>query len=240
MRSLVLTPLLMAALAAGCTGAQRPTGDTGGASTRGAVVSCDAEPLLPLVAFPEGPNEGIVDLDERDLTFAGTHELPDGFVRLDFARPDGDSLRVKARLPITDWPLVSGTRYRVAVEYIYGMPSLASLTIEDATGVVVAAAADQSLGGRVYRDGLPLEGVELALRSTDCPSRAHDRCFESIVNRELVVTTSEGATALTHGGQVDIGSLTLTCLVAQEADYASGCADQGVVAVSWMAVRRGE
>lgn len=200
---------------------------------------CLAEPMSHLVAYVEGESGPTSRRHESGAAFRAARPLDDGFVRLTFGLSNGDSMAVRVRSPITEWPLAVAGLYDVTVEFVGGSPSLSGFVISDATGPIVAGASDQRPGGRIFPEGGPLPGLVLALSRSSCGSRPHGNCFESIVNQRLRVNRGDEPLDLVHGESADVGGFRLTCLAAQEAKYAPRCADAGLVAFSWVAVRSG-
>jgi len=77
-------------------------------------------------------------------------------------------------------PIAEGRSYEIQVDFFGGAPPASAIVLRDSTGLLFAAATDQSIGGHVLRNGLPEFRLELV--ESDCPSRASDRCYDSIAN----------------------------------------------------------
>lgn len=207
-------------------------------STSGPPVDpCRAEPLPTFVAYIEGQSGPTYRRHEPGAAFRAARPLEDGFVRLSFGLSNGDSMAVRIRSPLAEWPLVAAGLYDVTVEFVGGSPSLSGFVIADASGPIAAGASDQRPGGRIFPGASPLPDLVLAMSPTSCASRPHGQCYESIVNQRLRVNRGDEPLDLVHGESAEVGGYQLTCLAAQEVDYAPRCADAGLVAFSWFAVR---
>jgi hypothetical protein len=217
---------IMAAIGAGCSG-------------RGPSSECLAEPVGEFRVFVESRTSPppIASLGFNAEVVAHVPEDDIGFRRVVLRKEDDSESGLAYRMPGAVLPVRVGTKYGFRVEYVAGFPGASGLVIRDASGLLFAAASDQGPGERVLRQGVP--GFELEVLPSDCRSRPHGRCYDSIRNTRLRVTHDGQSATLRHGGSASLGRYRVDALTAQEVVYRPGCADAGLVALSWSIVRSG-
>jgi hypothetical protein len=206
-------------------------------STGPSVDPCRAEPQPHFVAVIENQPGPDYRRHEAGVAFRRAARLDGGFIRLVFGLSNGDSIALRIRSPLNEWPLVAAGLYDVTVEFAGGSPSLSGLVIADADGVIAAGASDQRPGGRIFVGGGPLPNLALTLAPSGCAGRPAGDCYRSLVNQRLRVTHGEDALEMAHGESATIGGFRVTALAAQEVEYSNRCADAGLVAFSWFASR---
>ena len=253
-------PLALAACA-GAGGASADSvshaGSAGAAGDATAAIDCAAEPLGPTGAFLEGARERVRHLE--GVRFAGP---PGGGDFPVYAITDGEGGRHRLtveniRLPGGDGGPAGGAAaggpYDLTVEYVMGEPAPSALVLLDQGGLVYAAASDYAprskdavagaLGAsaagaasgasaaNVLKTGLP--GFALRLVEVGCRSRPVTKCYAARVNLALEVTHGGKTVRLGNGESRDLDGYRVTCRAAERVEYAGGCADTGVLGVSW-------
>lgn len=194
---------------------------------------CGAPAAPPFTLVAEGP----VTPPPR-LTLAGRvtearwRSAPRGF-DLELRDAGGAAWRLRLDAPVDSLPAAWLVGDSIRAEIVAGWPAAVGLRITDEEGLVLAGASDQSVGGHVLADGLP--GLDLSLDPADCPPRADGECIESAENFRLTVREKkDGQTAaLMNGESARLGSLRVSCLIAQRVRYDPRCADAASPAVSW-------
>ena len=160
-----------------------------------------------------------------------------GFSRFSFKDDRGTMRRLKIKTPGEPLPLQVGVSYDVRVDYIPGFPSASGVSVRDADGLVYASVGDAAPNGLVMREGIP--GFLATFVPPACPSRASDRCYEGIFNATVRFTHDGRSVTLYQGERARLGRYEVVCFLAQQVVYRKGCADAGLLNVSYE-IRRAE
>jgi len=97
------------------------------------------------------------------------------------------------------------------------------------------AASDDGPGQTVLRGGV--EGFRIGFLPAWCPGRPADRCYEALTNRPLEFARGGETAVLMHGDMKTLGDYRIDCFVSQEVVYRKGCADAGLVGMSYRVAR---
>jgi len=200
------------------------------AASPAAVARCEAVPPGPVVVFERVPQ----DAGTRTFSAALAQVIPpadSGLTDLILEEPGGERRRVAFSSPAGLPPLREGSVCSFRLDYVGGEPDAAAIVIEDADGLVYAAATDQHPGAAVLREGLP--GWEFTLLPAECASRPAGSCYEAIRNTGLAIEHDGRRVVLFHGESATLGRYRVDCLVSHEVVYSPSCADAGLPGVSW-------
>jgi hypothetical protein len=199
-----------------------------------AVDPCLAEPLAPFDCALEGGMSGIsIRFSGRVTGIEPADEF--GRVHVVVREASGTDRRLTIQAPVQALPVANGGTYDFEIDRVGGMPTATGLIVRDDAGLVFAAASDQGIGDHVLAKGVP--GITLALAASDCPSRPHDACVESVVNRTLRVSTAGKDAALHNGESATLGGYAVRCLIAQQVKYSNRCSDFALFEVSYTIAR---
>jgi hypothetical protein len=188
-------------------------------------VFLDTVELMPPVSSVRFTAMVLEKLDPDDL----------GLGRVRLADTAGVQRTLAYALPGGELPLEVRARYDFQVDHAAGSPTASGLIVGDSRGLLFAAASDQQVGARVLKDGLP--GFEIDIAAGGCASRAGDRCYESVRNQRLRVRRAGETVELYHGSDSTLGGYRVSALTAQAVRYREGCADAGLIAVSYAVAR---
>lgn len=220
--------LVAIAAAAACAASPHP----GGADP----AACRREPSGGVLAAIEGMQ---TPRYARSLTGTIVSKTPGAVgqparvtVRLDSTQ---ETVRIVYRDPAGELPLPVGRHFRIEVESIGGFPGASALVASDEKGLAFAAASDDAPGQTVLRGGV--EGFRIDALPATCPGRPADRCYEALINRPLEFARSGETAVLMHGDRKTLGDYRIDCFTSQQVVYRKGCADAGLVGVSYRIVR---
>jgi hypothetical protein len=132
-------------------------------------------------------------------------------------------------------PVIVSQRYVFEIQHKPGYPTACSIVVSDETGMLFAGVTDWSLGVNVMPDGPA--GFELNAGESECESRPHGSCYESITNTPLSVSYNGESISLFHGESGKLSEYLVTCLTCQDVVYTSTCADAGLSGVSYIIER---
>lgn len=153
-------------------------------------------------------------------------------VRLDSTE---ETVRILYKDPTGEVPLPPGRHFELEVESIGGYPGASALVASDERGLAFVAASDGAPGRKVLRGGV--EGVRIGFLPARCPGRPADRCYEALINRPLEFARGGETAVLMHGDQKTLGDYRIDCFASQQVVYRKGCADAGLVGLSYRVVR---
>lgn len=194
---------------------------------------CAAEPVGTVFAAIE--NESSIDV----LRFTGIVESVtpkgDGYHDRIVVVSDDRRYTVLFAAPDKPLPVVASQPYAFEIQHKPGFPTTCSIIVSDEKGMIFAGATDWSLGANVLPDGP--SGFELAAGPTECESRPHSACYESITNSPLSVSSGGDSVTLFHGESGSLAGYVVTCLSCQDIVYTSTCADAGLNGVSYIIER---
>ena len=198
---------------------------------------CKAAPLAAVhvaVAGITGPVSSM-RFEGKVVSLSGVDEL--GNTRIKVQSTNGAEHVLSCRVGGKALPFETGKTYGFQVDYVAGAPALSGLLVRDGEGLLFVAVSDQRPGGRVLKAEF---GFKIELLGTTCPSRKEDRCYESIRNGLLRLTRGDNSVDLVNGESGTLAGFRAHCLVAQHVIYKKGCADAGLVALSYVIVREGK
>ena len=199
-----------------------------------AVGRCKAEPLNPVHVVLAGNSEPVTSTRFVGNVFSRSGVDKLGNLRIAVRESNGIEHVLLCRIAGAALPLEEGKIYDFQVDYVAGSPSLSGLLIREGAELLCAAASDQRPGGRVLKDDF---GFKVELLPTACASRRQDRCYESIRNAMLRVTKADKSVDLVNGESAVLANYRVHCLTAQNVVYRKGCADAGLIALSYAIVR---
>jgi hypothetical protein len=198
---------------------------------------CKAAPLEPVHAAVAGIMEPVSSTRFEGEVVSRTRVDELGNTRIKVQNNNGAEHVLSCRVGGKPLPFETGKTYNFQVDYVAGAPTLSGLLVRDGEGLLFAAVSDQRPGGRVLKEDF---GFKIELVATRCPSRQEDRCYESIRNGVLRVTRGGKSVDLVNGESATLSGFRVNCLVAQHVAYKKGCADAGLVALSYVIVREGK
>lgn len=153
-------------------------------------------------------------------------------VRLDSTE---ETVHIVYRDPTGELPLPVGRHFQIEVESIGGFPGASALVATDEKGLAFVAASDDGPGQTVLRGGV--EGLRIGVLPARCPGRPADRCYEALINRPLEFARGGETVVLMHGDRETLGDYRIDCFTSQQVVYRKGCADAGLVELSYRIVR---
>jgi hypothetical protein len=195
---------------------------------------CKAAPLEPVHVAVVGNTEPVNSTRFEGKMLSRSHADKYGNIIIKIRDNNGMEHAVSCRVAGKPLPFEPGKTHNFQVDYVAGAPVLSGLLVRDGKELLFAAASDQRPGGRVLKDDF---GFKIELLATTCPSRQQDRCYESVRNAVLRVTRGDGSVDLVNGESAVLAGYRVHCLVAQHVAYKKGCADAGLVALSYVIVR---
>ena len=131
--------------------------------------------------------------------------------------------------------VVEGGEYDFDVEYVGGYPAASAIIVSDSRGVLFVGVTDQAPKQHVLKTGI--DGFEVTVVASECPTRPHSRCYDAIVNQKLRVTRQSKAVLLMNGQSAFLDGYQVRVLTAQKVTYRKGCADAGLDGVSFTIAR---
>jgi hypothetical protein len=146
-----------------------------------------------------------------------------------------ETVRILYRDPTGEVPLPPGRHFELEVESIGGYPGASALVASDDRGLAFAAASDGAPGRKVLRGGV--EGFRMGFLPASCPGRPADRCYEALINRPLEFARGGETAVLMHGDRKTLDDYRIDCFTSQQVVYRKGCADAGLVGMSYRVVR---
>ena len=150
-------------------------------------------------------------------------------------RDESGVRRLSYRAPEPMPSIVAGHAYDLQIEYIGGYPAASGIVVKDERGLLFAAATDQQAFQHVLKNGI--EGFDIAMSDAGCPSRSHERCYDAVFNQKVRFARGAGSASLTNGQSAAVGDFRVHVLTAQKVVYNKGCADAGLVGVSFTVTR---